>query len=131
MWSYDLSTNEGKVRLLIADSRDDGHIYEDEELTTFLVLNAANVRLAAADALETMASNESLVQKKIRLLDVQTDGPAVAADLRKAAANLRALANAAIIKLGDLEPGFAVAEFPQGIFAEGEYLLNEIRRGAA
>lgn len=125
-FSYDLSANVGKVRLLIADARDEGHIFEDEEIAAFLALNIDSVRLAAADALETMASNESMVQKKVRLLDVQTDGPAVAADLRKAAATLRA--QALVVVDEPVDPVFATAEYPVGVFAEQEYRWNQLER---
>lgn len=64
-------------------------LLSDTDIQTFLDLNDANVRYAAADALETIASNEALVQKKITSLDVSTDGPAVAKALRDHAKNLR------------------------------------------
>lgn len=120
-FSYDVTTLPGKVRLIIADSRDDGHVLEDAEVTAFLEMNGNNVRLAAADALETIASNESLVQKAIQLLDVKTDGPKVAADLRKHAATLREQAASPFD-----DPGFDIVQFPAGFWAEREYLWNEL-----
>lgn len=122
-FTYDLGTLSGKVRLLCVDTRDEGHLLEDAEVDAFLELNGDNVRRAAADALETIASNESLVQKAIQLLDIKTNGPAVAADLRKHAASLRAQANAEETDAAD--PGFDLAEFPSGFWAEREYLWNQ------
>lgn len=58
-------------------------------LDDFLTLEGGNDRLAAATALDVIASSEALVQKRIKLLDLETDGPAVADALRKHAEALR------------------------------------------
>lgn len=50
---------------------------------------ASAVKLAAADALDIIASSEAMIQKRIKLLDLTTDGPAVADSLRKHAKTLR------------------------------------------
>lgn len=81
------------VRLLIADVGPDCLLGSDQVLA-FLDLNDGNVRLAAADCLDAIAVSEVLVSKKIRTQDLQTDGPAVAAELRAQAKNQRALAQA-------------------------------------
>lgn len=81
----------GKVRLLIADTCDDP-LLSDTDISGFLDLNAGSIRLAAAEALEAIAVSEVLVSKKIRTQDLTTDGPAVAAELRRLAALQRALA---------------------------------------
>ena len=92
-FTYDLSTEAGKVRLLITDTDHDNEIFADNEIATFLSLTAVDgsndINLAAAMALETIAASEALVQKKIKLLDLTTDGPAVATSLRAAAKILR------------------------------------------
>jgi hypothetical protein len=44
---------------------------------------------AAVDALLAIATNESLISKKIRTEDLSTDGPAVAAELRRTAETYR------------------------------------------
>jgi hypothetical protein len=49
-----------------------------------------DVRLAAAQALDTIATNEALVQKVLRTQDLQTDGAKLSAELRARAAGLRA-----------------------------------------
>lgn len=64
-------------------------LLSDDDLETFLALQTDDVRLAAAMALDTIATNEALVQKRIKLLDISTDGPAVAKSLREHAAQLR------------------------------------------
>jgi hypothetical protein len=55
----------------------------------FLTLEAGRPRRAAAQALDTIASNEVLVSKVIRTQDLQTDGSKVAAELRARAKALR------------------------------------------
>lgn len=89
MFTYDVTTPVGQVRLLIPDRSAEAHMFEDEELAAFLALEGS-VRCAAALALETMAANEAYVQKAIRLLDLSTNGPATAAALLQRAAALRA-----------------------------------------
>lgn len=54
-WTYDLTTNVGKLRLMIGDTdivpTTDAQ-FTDEELTYFLTANGGNLNLAAAAALE-------------------------------------------------------------------------------
>lgn len=88
---YDAPT--GQVRLLISDVDEANLLLPDEAINGFLGLNDDNVRRAAADALDAIASSEVLVSKKITTQDLATDGPAVAAELRARAAQLRARAD--------------------------------------
>jgi hypothetical protein len=64
----------------------------DEDIENFFSIEGpdADIRLCAADALDAIASSQALILKKIKLLDLQTDGPAVADSLRKHAKELRA-----------------------------------------
>lgn len=78
------------VRLLIADTSSDPILSDDE--IRLLLANASGPLLAAADALDIIASAELLLSKKLTTQDLSTDGPAVAAELRKQAAALRARA---------------------------------------
>ena len=53
-WTYDITDNIGKLRLLIGDtdiSPTTDAQFTDEELTYFLTKNSNNLNLAAADAL--------------------------------------------------------------------------------
>lgn len=106
--TVDLSTEIGKVRNIIDDLNADEStaILSDSRISAFLseYSNYADwkkINLAAAKALRTIASNQSLVLKKIVLLkgNLETDGPAVAKDLRQHARELRAEA------LGSSSPG--------------------------
>ena len=82
--------NRDKVRLLITDTDREHEIFTNIEIDTFLEMEGSVVKLAAALALETIANNETLTLKRITLLDLTTDGPAVAAELKKTAALWRA-----------------------------------------
>jgi hypothetical protein len=82
------------VRLLATDlGTGDEQLLTDAQIDTCLRINGQNVRRAAAEALEIIARSEVLVSKKIRTQDLATDGPAVAAELRASAAQLRAMAD--------------------------------------
>lgn len=88
--AIDLTTDVGKVRLLISDVDEDTPTFSDNEINAFLGMEGSSVRLAAALALETLASNEALLYKKIKALRVlEVDGPAVAEALMARAAALR------------------------------------------
>ncbi len=77
------------VRLLATDIDTENALLQDEDLDRLLVLESADVRLAAAQALDIIASSEALVQKRIEVLGLKTDGPAVAKSLRDHAGQLR------------------------------------------
>ena len=92
-FTYDLSTDVGKVRLLIMDNQSGAYLFEDAEITQFVSFENANIKRGAALALETMASNDAYVLKMITLLDLTTNGPAVSRELRARAADLRSQAD--------------------------------------
>lgn len=97
MFTYDLTTNLGKVRLLIPDRIHDAAFFQDAEITAILAAQTGandtvkNLK-AAATALEIMASDEAYTQKVVKLLDLTTNGPATAAALMARAAKLWATA---------------------------------------
>jgi len=53
--------------------------------------NVADAKVIAADCLDAMAVNMILILKKIKILDLQTDGPAMAKEMRAAAKAMRDL----------------------------------------
>lgn len=77
------------------------------------------VKLGAADCLDAIATSEALIQKKIRTLDLQTDGPAVADALRKAAEALRA-------QVAETSEAFDIAEMVYDRQSRAEYILKNI-----
>lgn len=85
----DPTTSIGMARLFATDLSESAPIFTDAQWIAFLAVNGGTVRLAAAQALETIAASEVLISKKIRTQDLATDGPAVAKELRELAASLR------------------------------------------
>lgn len=77
------------ARLLIADLDTANQLFTDSQVASFVDLEEGDVKLAAATALDAIASSEVLVAKKIKTQDLTTDGPAVAKELRAHAALLR------------------------------------------
>lgn len=121
-FTYDLSTDRGKVRLLCTDSVLAYEIFADTEIDAFLTMESSNVKKSAALALETIASSEVLVQKRIKLLDLSTDGPAESAELLKRAGLLRAQAEAD--EDGEYSP-FDFAELVYDDFSLRERIIDE------
>lgn len=108
----DYSTPPGQVRLLVNDTEQPG-IFDDAHIAGFLTICGGHVLLAAAMALDAMASDESLLSKKIRTQDLQTDGPAVAESLRAHAKALRQQAATEAATAEDA-PAFEIVEAPYG-----------------
>jgi hypothetical protein len=120
-FTYDVSTPRGQVRLLCTDADAANQIFSDAEIDAFLALEADDVRYAAAQALDTIASQQVLLLKVIRLLDLQTDGAAVAREVRQRAQDLRDQA--------DSDAGFDIAEMVPNDFAARERIWKEFLRG--
>lgn len=100
----DYTTPVGRVRLLIADTNPTSLILETCQVEGYLAINGAGkteatmsqVRRAAADAMDAIATSEALVGKVMRAADgTTTDGAKLADSLRKQATTLRGLADAA------------------------------------
>lgn len=125
-FTYDVSTDRGRVRMLIPDSSTSSYVFEDAEIDAFLSLEGDDVRRAAALALETIASNEALTLKVIRILDLQTDGAKTSDALLKRAALLRGQADAAEAASGDL---FDWGEMVFDDFSARERLAAQYLRG--
>lgn len=86
----DFSTSVNRVRLLISDIDDTNQIFNDEAVQAFISMALdGNLKRAAAAALLVMATNEVLVQKQIKILDLSTNGPAQATALLALAKQLR------------------------------------------
>ena len=78
-----------RVRLLLNDVDKDSPVFQDQEIALFLELEGDNVKLAAATAIDTNATNEALASKVLRTQDLGTDGAKVADAMRAHAARLR------------------------------------------
>lgn len=122
-YTYDVTTDVGKVRALTRDTRGPTtYFFEDAEIEFYLDLNDDSVRRAAAEMLDVWASDEAMVTKAVTLLDIATNGPAVAKSLREHANRLRDLADKA--ELED-DAGFDIAEMALGPFSLREQITNE------
>jgi hypothetical protein len=119
-FSYDPATQVGQVRLLCTDIDSSNPIFQDEDLNALLGLEAGVVRFAAAQALEIMAANEVMVQKRIKLLDLETNGPQQSTELRALANRLR--------KSEEEMAVFAIAEMVQDSFSARDRIWKQFLR---
>lgn len=114
-------TSLGIFRLLIADTDVTNQVLTDDQVTGFLAMHGVSfaytetapmwlVRRAAAEALDAIATSETLVGKVISSQDLSTDGPKVAASLRVQADRLRVLAASEQVEADD-DGGLSVLEF--------------------
>lgn len=87
--TYDPNTPAGQVRLLLNDVDMTAAVFDDSEIAAFLALEGGNVKLAAAQAIDTNADNEALASKVLTTQDLSTDGSKIADALRQRAAALR------------------------------------------
>ena len=85
-----IATDVDRVRLLISDVGGESgsdYIFDNDQIQGFLEMEN-HVYSAAALALRTLAGNEALLFKRITILELKTDGPAVAKELRELAKEL-------------------------------------------
>jgi hypothetical protein len=105
--AIDYSTDLGRVRLLIPDTDEQNLLLIDPQIDALLSMEGS-VKLAAAAALDIIASSEVLVSKVITTQDISTDGAKVAAELRSRAAELRRQVDDGV---GDDGVGFDIVDF--------------------
>jgi hypothetical protein len=87
--TVDPTTDIGMVRLLCTDVDEVEPLFEDALIAAFLA-SVNGVKRAAALALDTIATSEALISKKLTTSDgLSTDGPSVAKELRERAKTLR------------------------------------------
>lgn len=94
MFTMFLEEPIGMVRLLLNDVDEDTAVFSDDEITAFLTLEGGNVKRAAAQAIDTSATDQALAMKVLKTQDLTTDGAAVAKAMREHADRLRAQADA-------------------------------------
>lgn len=125
VYTYDLTTNIGRVRRTIPDKIEDDAFWTDEEIDSFLNDENGDWRRATALALETMASDDLLVLKAIRVQNLETNVDRAANMLLKRASVLRQLASDADSTSGD---AFDIAEFAVTDHQYRERVLNSVIR---
>lgn len=123
-WTYvPGATPRDVARLIVRDTDPDNPFFEDEEWDAYLALESGDVRYAAADALETIASNQAMVLRITQVFDLKVDGVAAAKVLQAQAASLRQQAD------NEIEGQFAIAEQVWTSDAYAQRLWNERLRG--
>ena len=93
-FTYDVTTDIGKVRLLAADTDRESHDFDDEEIV-FALEACGDVRRAAAMLLVALASNRARLAVRVGRGSVNEDLTQVAKELRAQAEALIAQADAA------------------------------------
>ncbi|MEV8638099.1 hypothetical protein AB0395_41250 [Streptosporangium sp. NPDC051023] len=106
--ALDYSTPVGRVRLLIPDTDPATQLLIDPQIQAYLDMEGGSIKLAAAQALDSIASSEAMVSKVISMNGLSINGPAVAAELRARATGLR---EQVAEGLGDDGVGFDVVDF--------------------
>src|SRR5688572_26467878 len=88
-YTYDPTNNIGRVRRIIPDKIEDSAFWTDEEIESFLTDEGGNWRKATALALETMASDDLLVLKVIKVQNIETNTDRMMNAMLKRAKQLR------------------------------------------
>lgn len=130
-YTTDISTYIGLVRLRIFDRDVTNPVFQDEDITAvYNTLERQSIKRTSAFFLETIATQEALILKVIKNLQLSTDGAKLADSLQKQATQLRDQA--------DIEDAFADgrsvfdwAEQVFDVFSERERIVKEILRDSA
>lgn len=85
----DFNTPVGQIRLLLNDVDLNNPVFSDDELNAFLALEKQSVKRAAAQAIDSQATNEALALKVLKDHQVSTDGAKLADAMRRHADSLR------------------------------------------
>jgi hypothetical protein len=80
------------MRMLIRDRNAAAPVFQDEELQAYLAVENNIIKLAAANAMDDIASDNALLGS-YKTGDKSVNGPAVAVDLRDRAKELRRQVN--------------------------------------
>lgn len=127
-WTYDPTTDVGKVRLRISDTDVTRQILLDEDIEAFLDMAGGSPVLAAAMALESIAINEILCLKVVNLMG------AIVTDAASAAKQLIALAKSLrqeYAQMGDADsPGFVSIEMVDDTFGRREKFRKVTEAGS-
>lgn len=127
-FTIDPNTDIGLIRLRIYDRDVSNQIFDDQTIeAVFNNLERTSVKRTAAFFLETIATQEALILKVMKNLQLTTDGAKLADSLMKQAQALRTQAD---IDDSANSDGFDWAEQVFDVWGEKERLLNEILRNA-
>ena len=88
-FTYNITTNIGKVRFKIADKTASSYLVEDDEIQEYLTLNDNNVNLAAYEIALALSAHYSSVAEKRKIGELYLDTRDIADKYRKLADNLK------------------------------------------
>ncbi len=128
-FTYDVSSTVGKLRLMIADTQESLALFDDEEIDAIAAMYAdddgvPSLLLAGAQLLEIMAVDSRRTLKVVQVLDLKTDGAAVARAFRQQAAEWRTQAQEEdfdVEIIENLRTGFSWEERWRRLYATGVY----------
>lgn len=138
-FTYDVTTQIGQVRLLVADTDSTHAIFQDEEVqaalnletlivfipitanvATPLTYNTPSIRRSAATLLDVLAANKARLASAMKVLDIDIDSTKAAKELRETATQLREVE----ANMGH----FGIVEMVPNIFAARERWYKQILR---
>lgn len=91
-FSYDTSTNLGKVRALINDIVAASYVMSDTQINAFLSLHSNDLYLTAAQCMMAIASSKALIAKMKKAGNYSEDFTVIAKECREAAKMFREMA---------------------------------------
>lgn len=126
-FTYDPTTNIGRVRRTIPDKDESNAFWTDAEIESFLADEDNSWRRATALALETMASDDLLVLKVVKVQNIETNTDRMMLALLKRAQKLR---DDAVVEEANAGDAFEVAEVIVTDFQLRERIMGQALRGA-
>lgn len=102
MFSYDPTTDIGKIRLLIADTDEDSYDFEDDEITAANDMSV-NIYYASAVLLRSLAANRARLSVSVKRGTMTDDLTEISKDLKDLADAMEEKGKAEIEDVGGLE----------------------------
>jgi hypothetical protein len=124
--AVDFTTDIGKVRALTGDTDEAAFFLPDTQVSAILTAEGGVTVLAAATCLEVMATNHVNILKKIKLMDLTTDGPSMAKVLLDRAKEMR---GAYALTLQEGESDFEIFPVIVNANQRAEYMWHQWQKG--
>jgi hypothetical protein len=123
--TYDVTTPRGQVRLLAFDFDVTDGTFDDTEIDAFLSINNQDVRLAAAQAVDVLAGNQSYAYKHAKTGDIMVDPSKATTLMKEYATELR---RQVYEGSGDMSEQFDWAEGTYDEFSTRERVIKQFIR---
>ena len=132
VYTYNLATDIGKLRLKISDSdlssidedtpkADRSALFTDTEITAFLDMESSDLNNAAAVALVAIATSAALIAQRVRVEGLDRDTKGVAESLLALAKTY----NPRLGLISDIEPADAIVGMDLTDFAYRQRVVDE------